>query len=211
MRWAASDVSPSSHLAFHIPTLAGFCLLFVLCSCLVLLLWCVFGFLFCECLGIPNSPRSLDLDDRQGLIARSAMQQKKNLLFTNSLPLYHVYIPYSVLPSFPRATSSRVYTLWHMAQSLKPSLWPLVTGIYPIPSAGSVCNDLVLFLHAFTPLITFGLICNSFHLACFVNSSLRFLIPNLHPICTCSCLFTPLTEGRSARDLTQAATSQKNF
>ena len=43
--------------------------------------------------------------------------------------------------------------------------------------------------------------------ACFVNSSLRFLIPNLHPICTCSC--TPLTEGRSARDLTQAATSKK--
>ena len=96
-----------------------------------------------------------------------------------------------------------------MAQSLKPSLWPLVTGIYPIPSAGSVYDDLVLFLHAFTPLITFGLICNSFRFACFVNSSLRFLIPNLHPICTCSCLFTPLTEGRSARDLTQAATSQK--
>ena len=47
-------------------------------------------------------------------------------------------------------------------------------------------------------------------LFCFVNSSLRFLISNLHPICTCSCLFTPLTEGRSARDLTQAATSQKN-
>ncbi len=75
-----------SHLAFHIPTLAGFCLLFVLCCCLVLLLWCVsvsffallcFWFLFCKCLGIPNSPRSLDLDDRQGLIARSAMQQKK--------------------------------------------------------------------------------------------------------------------------------------
>ena len=91
----------------------------------------------------------------------------------------------------------------------EPSLWPLVTGIYPIPSAGSVYDDLVLFLHAFTPLITFGLIRNSFHFACFVNSSLRFLIPNLHPICTCSCLFTPLTEGRSARDLTQAATSQK--
>ena len=120
-----------------------------------------------------------------------------------------MYIPYSVLPSFPRATSSRVYTQWHMAQSLKPSLWPLVTGIHPIPSAGSVYDDLVLFLHAFTPLITFGLICNSFHFACFVNSSLRLLIPNLHPICTCSCLFTPLTEGRSARDLTQAATSQK--
>ena len=33
----------------------------------------------------------------------------------------------------------------------------------------------------------------------------------LHPnnTCTCSCLFTTLTEGRSARDLTQAATSQK--
>ena len=48
--------------------------------CFVLL----FGFValvcfcfLCECLGIPNSPRSLDLDDRQGLIARSAMQQKK--------------------------------------------------------------------------------------------------------------------------------------
>ena len=27
--------------------------------------------------GIPNSPRSLDLDDRQGFIASSAMQQKK--------------------------------------------------------------------------------------------------------------------------------------
>ena len=92
---------------------------------------------------------------------------------------------------------------------IEPSLWPLVTGIYPIPSAGSVYDDLVLFLHAFTPLITFGLICNSSRFACFVNSSLRFLIPNLHPICTCSCLFTPLTEGRSARDLTQAATSQK--
>ena len=71
MRWAASDVSPSSHLAFHIPTLAGFCLLF---GFVALVCFC---FLVCECLGIPNSPRSLDLDDRQGLIARSAMQQKK--------------------------------------------------------------------------------------------------------------------------------------
>ena len=44
---------------------------------------------------------------------------------------------------------------------------------------------------------------------CVAPSTLRFLIPNLHPICTCSCLFTPLTEGRSARDLTQAAPSQK--
>ena len=37
-----------------------------------------FCFLFCKCFGIPNSPRSLDLDDRQGLISSSAMQQKKN-------------------------------------------------------------------------------------------------------------------------------------
>ena len=44
--------------------------------CLFVALLC-FWFLFCKCLGIPNSPRSLDLDDRQGLIARSAMQQKK--------------------------------------------------------------------------------------------------------------------------------------
>ena len=66
-----------SHLAFHIPTLAGSCLcLFCVVVCLVALFLC-FWFLFCKCLGIPNSPRSLDLDDRQGLIARSAMQQKK--------------------------------------------------------------------------------------------------------------------------------------
>ena len=42
----------------------------------VVALWC-FCFLFCKCFGIPNSPRSLDLDDRQGFIASSAMQQKK--------------------------------------------------------------------------------------------------------------------------------------
>ena len=50
-----------------------------------------FCFLFCECLGIPNSPRSLDLDDRQGLIARSAMQPKKKkilrVFFLSLLPL----------------------------------------------------------------------------------------------------------------------------
>ena len=69
-----------SHLAFHIPTLAGSCLcLFCVVVCLVALFLC-FWFLFCKCLGIPNSPRSLDLDDRQGLIARSAMQQKKMVL-----------------------------------------------------------------------------------------------------------------------------------
>ena len=87
MRWAASDVSPSSHLAFHIPNTCR--VLFVLCCVLglgVLLLCCVFGFLFCKCFGIPNSPRSLDLDDRQGLIASSAMQQKKNKKNLHSPP-----------------------------------------------------------------------------------------------------------------------------
>ena len=82
MRWAASDVSPSSHLAFHIPTLAGFCLLFVFWFLFGFVALVCFCFLFCECLGIPNSPRSLDLDDRQGLIARSAMQQKKKIKYT---------------------------------------------------------------------------------------------------------------------------------
>ena len=88
------------------------------------------------------------------------------------------------------------------------NVWWLSSDVELLPRVGYICSafcvydDLVLFLHAFTPLITFGLICNSFRFACFVNSSLRFLIPNLHPICTCSCLFTPLTEGRSARDLT---------
>ena len=49
------------------------CCVFVSCGCLLL---CCFCFLF---FGIPNSPRSLDLDDRQGLIASSAMQQKKKI------------------------------------------------------------------------------------------------------------------------------------
>ena len=74
VRWAASDVSPSSHLAFHIPN--TWRVLFVLCfgfGVFVALL--CFCFLFCKCFGIPNSPRSLDLDDRQGLIGSWAMQQ----------------------------------------------------------------------------------------------------------------------------------------
>ena len=82
-----------SHLAFHIPTLAGSCLcLFCVVVCLVALFLC-FWFLFCKCLGIPNSPRSLDLDDRQGLIARSAMQQKKNGLKAS-------HLAFTVLPLF---------------------------------------------------------------------------------------------------------------
>ena len=37
----------------------------------------VFLFPVLQVFGIPNSPRSLDLDDRQGFIASSAKQQKK--------------------------------------------------------------------------------------------------------------------------------------
>ena len=40
-------------------------------------LFVVFLFPVLQVFGIPNSPRSLDLDDRQGFIASSAMQQKK--------------------------------------------------------------------------------------------------------------------------------------
>ena len=71
---------------------------FVFCLFCVVVWFCCFGvflfpvfallcfwFLFCKCLGIPNSPRSLDLDDRQGLIARSAMQQKKNPVFASNM------------------------------------------------------------------------------------------------------------------------------
>ena len=72
---------------------------FVFCLFCVVVWFCCFGvflfpvfallcfwFLFCKCLGIPNSPRSLDLDDRQGLIARSAMQQKKR----KPLPMWNI-------------------------------------------------------------------------------------------------------------------------
>ena len=72
--------------------------LFVLCfgfGVFVALL--CFCFLFCKCFGIPNSPRSLDLDDRQGLIASSAMQQKKN----------H---PISCVPSTLRSSSRDSFT-----------------------------------------------------------------------------------------------------
>ena len=55
--------SPRVSHSKHLPCL------FVLC--------CVLGLGFCKCFGIPNSPRSLDLDDRQGFIPSSAMQQKK--------------------------------------------------------------------------------------------------------------------------------------
>ena len=64
--------SPRVSHSKHLPV---FC--FVLCfglggvCCFV-----VFLFPVLQVFGIPNSPRSLDLDDRQGFIASSAMQQK---------------------------------------------------------------------------------------------------------------------------------------
>ena len=103
MRWAASDVSPSSHLAFHI---LNTCRFFVLCC--VLGVWgfvalSCFCFLFCKCFRIPNSPRSLDLDDRQGLIASSAMQQqKKNTTLSPSSSSYY----HPPLPTLPLAFHS---------------------------------------------------------------------------------------------------------
>ena len=109
----------------------------------------------------------------------------------------------------PRHLVTSIYSMAHGA----------VTGTFPVASRyryipntlGRKCLRWPLpfpaCVHPFK--LPPGLIRNLFRFACFVNSSLRFLIPNLHPICTCSCLFTPLTEGRSPPDLTQAAPSQK--
>ena len=60
------------HLSHHPMTLAVFlfglfCLGFVVC-------FVVFCFLFASVMEFLNPPRVLDLDDRQGLIASSAMQ-----------------------------------------------------------------------------------------------------------------------------------------
>ena len=131
MRWAASDVSPSSHLAFHIPNTCR--VLFGLCCVLGLgglLLCCVFGFLFCKCFGIPNSPRSLDLDDRQGLIASSAMQQKKkncrvSLDPAGSLNTLPVPIPGKDCP-----LQTRYVFAYGVDNSDRPSylLWPFRGG-----------------------------------------------------------------------------------
>ena len=105
-------------------------------------------------------------------------------------PYPSITFTYPILSSLLSSTPPRHEYILNgkMAQSPKPSLWPLVTGIYPIPSAGSVSDDLPFFLHAFVhSQLPSGLIRNLFRLACLVNSSVRFLILNLHPICTCSC------------------------
>ena len=66
--------SPRVSHSKHLPV-------FVLCCVLGLGVFVALGFLFpvLQVFGIPYSPRSLDLDDRQGFIASSAMQQKKKL------------------------------------------------------------------------------------------------------------------------------------
>ena len=76
MRWAASDVSHffTSRLTFHTLAVSLFVVVGAWGLGVVVALSC-FCFLFCKCFGIPNSPRILDLDDRQGLIASSAAMQ----------------------------------------------------------------------------------------------------------------------------------------
>ena len=66
------------HLSHHPMTLAVFLFVFVgvwgcLVSVLLFVLSC-FVFLFASVMEFLNPPRVLDLDDRQGLIASSAMQ-----------------------------------------------------------------------------------------------------------------------------------------
>ena len=56
-------------------TLAAGCLCWCVVFLVVCLFCCVCCFLFCKCHVIfSNPPRVLDLDDRQGLTASSAMQ-----------------------------------------------------------------------------------------------------------------------------------------
>ena len=128
MRWAASDVSPSSHLAFHI---LNTCRFFVLCC--VLGVWgfvalSCFWFLFCKCFRIPNSPRSLDLDDRQGLIASSAMQQKKK-----NLPLRLHGIPCHHIPNRP-LLSLTLQVSRSLLRILPPPLPPTLSPLHSPPS-----------------------------------------------------------------------------
>ena len=65
--------SPRVSHSKHLPVFL-FCVVFWAWGCLLL---CGVLFPVLQVFGIPNSPRSLDLDDRQGFIASSAMQQKK--------------------------------------------------------------------------------------------------------------------------------------
>ena len=111
---------------------------FVFCLFCVVVWFCCFGvflfpvfallcfwFLFCKCLGIPNSPRSLDLDDRQGLIARSAMQpKKKKHAWPQPHQLRSLQVTRVSAQAFEAArVSSAVKHLW-------PGLRPQWTTIY---------------------------------------------------------------------------------
>ena len=94
--------------------------------------------------------------------------------------------PFSLFPPL-QATSSRVYTQWHSAQSLKP--FPVASRYRYIPntigrkrfcwlpfSSACVCTYLTTFWFQFV--ICFALLALSIRFIRFVNS---------HPICTCSC------------------------
>ena len=112
---------------------------FVFCLFCVVVWFCCFGvflfpvfallcfwFLFCKCLGIPNSPRSLDLDDRQGLIARSAMQQKKK-------KIHFLSYPYTSLQIFHR--SSKRFFFFH----------PLLLSFWTVGHSGPLSSFPVPF------------------------------------------------------------------
>ena len=84
--------------------------------CLFVALLC-FWFLFCKCLGIPNSPRSLDLDDPQGLIARSAVQQKKKQVF--SRPCFAFKIVFEALVIVAQPSALRNVRRWQLATRMQ--------------------------------------------------------------------------------------------
>ena len=82
------------------------------CLLVCFLVCCVCFFLFCKCHGIfSNPPRVLDLDDRQGLTASSAMQQKKNLFWF--YPIYR-----EMLNSASRHRPSKSMELRRVASGL---------------------------------------------------------------------------------------------
>ena len=135
--------------------------------------------------------------------------QVNHFLLTTPFPCVTRTYPilYSLLSPTPPRHKYILNGTWRSHRNLPCGLSLQVYTQYPRPEVFTMTSS----FSCMRPLLSLppGLIRHLFRFACFVNSSLRFLIPNLHPICTCSCLFTPLTEGRSARGLTQAAPSQK--
>ena len=90
----------------------------------------------------------------------------------------------SLLSSTPPRHEYILNGTWRSHLNLPCGLSLQVYTQYPRPEVFPMTSS---FLLAFISLITLGLIRNLFRLVCFVNSSLRSLILNLHPICTCSC------------------------